>query len=107
MAMDCTRGDALGLKWWFCKHQFAFRMDPVPWTSKRRYRFLRYRNTTGHRQRRMDSAQWLPWQSDTEKPIRYRNAKAQELWDSDYWGEYPRRNCNTSWKQRKKRRQWA
>lgn len=106
MSKECKRGDVLVLRWRWVKNQFRFRIDPVPHTSKHMYGFSLYRNAKGHKQRHMDSAQWMPWQDDTAKPVLYRNAKVQELWDSDYWGEYSRTNYNSSWKQNKKRKQW-
>lgn len=106
--MSLRYGDLLMPRWYTLNHTYRYRMDPVPGTSARRYKFLRYRNTTGFKLRHMDTAQWLPWQEDTEAPVKYLNAKRQEVWDSDPWGECPRSiRGNECWKRHKKARQWA
>ena len=116
--MNLKYGDVLWAWAWYYRYPvkkkiyYRFRIDPIPFwyysglnKGGRPFTYPR-----GYKQKQMVDYQWLSYDEDFAEPIIYKNAKWQDIWDSDPWGEFEyykyKTRSDRSWKKTKKRKQW-
>ena len=113
--MNLKYGDVLVVRNWKrylqrIYHSYRFRIDPVPFLFNYNKIGRAFSYPKGYKQKRMVDYQWLTYEDDYEEPITYKNAKWQDIWDSDPWGEFEyykyKTRSDRCWKKTKKRKQW-
>ena len=114
--MNFKYGDVFWVWAWYYRYPvkkkiyYRFRIDPIPYYGGLNKGGRPFTYPKGYKQKQMVDYQWLSYDDDFAEPIIYKNAKWQEIWDSDPWGEFDYYKYETrsdrSWKKKKKRKQW-
>ena len=89
---------------------YRFRIDPVPCKHKNIWANKGYNHPKYYKKKITLEYHWLDEEDDSSLML-FKNAKADDIWDSDPWGEFEHHKWKTRylkcWKDcTKKRKQW-